>query len=872
EGVVAQLAILKAGGAWLSLDPDYPDERLAFMLEDAAPVALLTLSALAGRLPAAVPVLLLDAADPTEDAQPEGNPLVPGLTARHLACVYYTSGSTGRPKGVMVEHRSVVNLALNVPDSTVRADDCVAHCANAAFDAATWEIWCTLLNGARLCIISQHVLLDLARFHDRLIEEKVTTLWLTVGLFNEVLDDLMPAFGQLRCLMVGGDALDVNKIRQLLNADTAPQQLINGYGPTETTTFAAMHHITALPEGAASVPIGRPIANTRAYLLDSRGQLVPRGVTGELYIGGVGVARGYLNRPDLTAERFLVDPFSDVPDARMYRTGDLARWLPDGTLEYLGRNDQQVKIRGFRIEPGEIEAALTRCDGVREAVVVVREDAPGDRRLVAYLLAHEAQMLVPAELRRQLAGQLPDYMLPAAFVTLDGFPLTPNGKLDRAALPAPDDSAVAERAYRPPQGPVEEALAGIWQELLGLERVGRDDNFFELGGHSLLGITLSTRLREHDLTLPVRAIFTAPVLADMARAIGDNTDDVAVPDNRIPDGCGAITPEMLPLVTLTQEEINIVVSTIPGGAKNLQDIYPLAPLQSGIFFHHLQQQEGDAYLLDSLMAFDSRARLDAFLAALQQVVDRHDVLRTAFCWQALAEPVQVVWRQAALRTDIFVPDDSDDVMTQLRAHTDPRRHRMDLTRAPLVALDATHERQQDRWLLSLRFHHLIGDHLTLAQVMGEVTAILEGQSDTLLPPVPYRNFVARARSVPDAVHEAFFRGQLAGVDTPTAPFALLDVQSDGDDVREAVLPLPDELAHALRQQAMCLGVSPSTLFHLAWALVLAHTSGRDDVVTGTVLLGRMQNGDNLEQAIGLFINTLPMRLNLAGLGARDAAL
>ncbi|HGM5168703.1 TPA: condensation domain-containing protein, partial [Serratia marcescens] len=323
--------------------------------------------------------------------------------------------------------------------------------------------------------------------------------------------------------------------------------------------------------------------------------------------------------------------------------------------------------------------------------------------------------------------------------------------------------------------------------MLGLERVGRDDNFFELGGHSLLGITLSTRLREHDLTLPVRAIFTAPMLADMARAIGDNTDDVAVPDNRIPDGCGAITPEMLPLVTLTQEEINIVVSTIPGGAENLQDIYPLAPLQSGIFFHHLQQQEGDAYLLDSLMAFDSRARLDAFLAALQQVVDRHDVLRTAFCWQALAEPVQVVWRQAALRTDIFVPDDSDDVMTQLRAHTDPRRHRMDLTRAPLVALDAAHERQQDRWLLSLRFHHLIGDHLTLAQVMGEVTAILEGQSDTLLPPVPYRNFVARARNVPDAVHEAFFHGQLAGVDTPTAPFALLDVQSDGDDVREAVL-------------------------------------------------------------------------------------
>jgi amino acid adenylation domain-containing protein len=873
ERIVAQLAILKAGSAWLSLDPDYPDDRLAFMLEDAQPAALLTFSALAGRLGTAVPVLLLDRPARSAEAQAEVNPDVSGPTARHLACVYYTSGSTGRPKGVMVEHRSVVNLVLNVPaDAVVDPDDCVAHCANTAFDAATWEVWAALLNGARLCIISQDVLLNPARFRDRIIERKITTLWLTVGLFNEVLEDLMPALGRLRCLMIGGDVLDAGKIRRLLNADTSPRWLMNGYGPTETTTFASVHHITALEEGAASVPIGRPIANARVYLLDRRGQPVPRGVPGELYVGGAGVARGYLNRPELTAERFLADPFSDEPDARMYRTGDLARWLPGGALEFLGRNDSQIKLRGFRIEPGEIEAALMRCDDVREAVVAVREDVSGDRRLVAYLLAHDGAGLAPAALRRQLAGKLPDYMLPAAFVTLDSFPLTPNGKLDRAALPAPDGSAVAERAYSAPQGEVEEALAGVWQELLGLERVGRDDNFFELGGHSLLAITLSARLRGQGLSLPVRAVFTAPVLAEMAQACGESADDVAVPENLIPVGCRAITPEMLPLVTLTQEEINSIVSTVPGGAANLQDIYPLAPLQSGILFHHLQQQEGDAYLLCSLMAFDSRTRLDAFLAALQQVVDRHDVLRTTFCWQGLAEPVQVVWRRATLRTGFFTPDAGDDVMAQLSAHTDPRRRRMSLSRAPLMALDAAHDQKEDRWLLSLRFHHLIGDHLTLAQAVGEITAILEGGGDALPPPAAYRNFVARARSVPDTAHEAFFRGQLADADAPTAPFGLLDVQGRGDDVREAALPLPDALAKALRQQAMYLGISPGALFHLAWALVLAHTSGRDDVITGTVLLGRMQDSDGAAQAIGLFINTLPLRLKLAGLGVRDAAL
>ncbi|SNT66744.1 amino acid adenylation domain-containing protein, partial [Stenotrophomonas lactitubi] len=462
EFIVGLLGILKAGAAYVPLDPDYPVERLGFMLEDCQPVAVLTWPEHHARIQALVrstPVIALD--DPRFDAAPTDAPDVPGLGSQHLAYVMYTSGSTGQPKGVMVEHRNVLRLAINNGFASLGPSDVVAHCANPAFDAATWEIWGALLVGARVQVVAEQVALDPVALDKALRAGGVTALWLTAGLFNAHADALTDAFAGLRYLLVGGDVLDPDRIGRVLAQSTPPQHLLNGYGPTESTTFASTHLIEQVEPGR-SIPIGRPIGNTQIHLLAPDGQPVLPGVIGEVYIGGDGVARGYLNQPELSAERFLADPYRDDPSARLYRSGDLARWLDDGTLEFIGRADFQLKLRGYRIEPGEIETHLRTCAGVREAVVIAREDTPGDKRLVAYVLAEDQSPPAPELLRAHLAQKLADYMLPSAFVTVPHWPLTSNGKLDRRALPAPDIAAVVAGCYEAPVGEVEQALATLW--------------------------------------------------------------------------------------------------------------------------------------------------------------------------------------------------------------------------------------------------------------------------------------------------------------------------------------------------------------------------------------------------------------------------
>ncbi|PHM69304.1 Amino acid adenylation [Xenorhabdus kozodoii] len=850
---VGLLAVLKAGAAYVPLDPTYPADRLAYMLDDAAPGVLLTQATLRDKLDSSLPVVLLDNPEPLPTTQPTGNPdpHTLGLTSRHLAYVIYTSGSTGQPKGVMIEHRGLCNLITTQQNTlSLTTDSRVLQFASNSFDASIWEYCMALMSGARLYLAKRDHLLPGTILAGYLAEQAISHILLSPTALAAM--DSLP--DTLHTLLVGGEACPPTLVKRW----SAGRQMLNAYGPTESTVCATLYSCVA---GDNPPPIGRPIANTRIYILDAHGQPVPVGVTGEIYIGGAGVARGYLNRPELTAERFLVDPFSSEPDARMYKTGDLGRWLPDGNIDYLGRNDFQVKLRGFRIELGEIEARLTQCDGVREAVVIAREDEPNQKRLVAYLRPEDGAELVPAALREQLSQHLADYMLPSAFITLDAFPLTPNGKLDRKALPAPDVSAVAVRHYAAPVGETEIALAQIWQDLLGLEQVSRHDHFFELGGHSLMIVSLVEALRHRGWQLEVRHVFATPTLAEMAQAIRYDAETFVVPPNLIPDGCTAITPAMLPLLSLSQAEIEAIVDKVAGGASNVQDIYPLAPLQAGILFHHLLQEHGDNYLLRSLLAFDTRERLDRFLAALQQVINRHDILRTAVYWQGLEQPVQAVWRQASLVIREFTPASPDDIPAQLLAHTDPRQHRIDLNQAPLFAIDIAHDPAQDEWLLSLRFHHLISDHMTLELIFAEIALTLQG-SPEIRPTVPYRNFIAQILSVPMAKHEAYFRSQLAEIDEPTAPFGILDVQTDNGPITEASLPLAPELATAIRTQARRFGVSPSVLFHVAWAQVLAQTSGREDVVFGTVLLGRLQGGIGASQVLGMFINALPIRIPL----------
>ncbi|MET0400432.1 MAG: amino acid adenylation domain-containing protein, partial [Longimicrobiaceae bacterium] len=867
EMVVAILAVLKAGGAYVPLDPGYPAERLAFVLEDSGVPVLVTAERERRSLPVpeGVAVVGLDARRDEIERQPADDP-VSGAGPESLAYVIYTSGSTGRPKGTLVEHRNVARLfAATDAWFGFGGTDVWTLFHSYAFDFSVWELWGALLHGGRVVVVPLETSRDPEAFHALVQREGVTVLNQTPSAFRQFMRADAERGGELalREVVFGGEALEPAGLRDWVERRGVERpRLVNMYGITETTV-----HVTYRPLSrddvldAAGSPIGVRIPDLRLYVLDPARNPLPVGVPGELYVGGGGVARGYLNRPELTAQRFTRSPFGE---GRLYRSGDRVRWLADGTLEYLGRLDEQVKIRGFRIEPGEVEGVLRRSPGVDDCAVVVREDVPGEKRLVAYMVGEAGA----EALRAHLLRSLPEYMVPGAFVALDLLPLTANGKLDRKALPAPDFAPAGEH-YAAPRTPTEEVLAGIWAEVLKIERVGVHDNFFALGGHSLLAVTLVERMRRGGLHADVRALFITPTIAEIAAALGDSTVEAQVPPNRIPAGCEAITPDMLPLVELTHAEIERIVGGVPGGAANVQDVYPLAPVQEGMLFHHLLTREGDPYLLAMPFAFPSRERLDAHLAALEATIARHDILRTAVVWEGLSEPVQVVWRHAPLPVEEVRADPAaGDAGKWLYERFDTRRHRIDLGRAPMMRACVARDAATEHWVLLLLLHHMASDHTTWEVLQAEIEAHLAGHADRLPAPLPFRNFVAQARlGVSRAEHEAFFRELLGDVDEPTAPFGLLDVHGDGAELAQARLEVDAELGVRLRARTRALGVSVASVCHVAWGQVLARVSGRRDVVFGTVLFGRMQGGEGADRVLGPFINTLPVRIRVGAEGA-----
>jgi len=840
--VVALLGVLKAGGAYLPLEAAYPRERLAFMLEDAAPRVVLTQRSLSASLPpSAARVLSLE--DEREAVARRDESDLPGEPAGdHLAYVMYTSGSTGRPKGVAVTHRNVVRLVKGGDYAELDATQVFLQFAPVSFDASTFEVWGCLLNGGRLVMTPPYTpsLEELGRL---IRESGVTTVLLVTGLFNQMVDERLDDLGGVSQFLVGGDALSVRHVNKYLQTLSPGRRLVNGYGPTESTTFACCHPMTAETRLTNTVPIGRPIGNTRAYVLGPRLRPAPVGVMGELYVAGDGLARGYLGRPALTAERFVPDPFSGEAGSRLYRTGDLVRYLPDGTIEFFGRRDGQVKVRGFRVELGEVEAALAAHPGVRECVVEAREGAGGVRRLVAYLVAEEGATVEATQLREHLGNRLPAYMLPSAFVLMERLPLTPNGKVDRKALPEPSgERAALEADYVEPRTPTEELVAGVWAEVLGLERVGAADNFFELGGHSLLATRLLSRLRSAlGVELPLRQLFETPTVAGVAVAAERQLRAGAAP---------ALPP----------------IERAPRDG-------PLSFAQQRLWFLGQLEPGNAAYNIPSAVRLTGRLDIAALEGALGEVVRRHETLRTSFPSKG-GRPVQVISPPAPVTLDAadlsqLPVEEREQVARRLAAEEAQRP--FDLAAGPLWRVSLL-KLSVDEHVLLVTMHHIVSDGWSISILVGELSTLYSSFSRGEPSPLPefeiqYADYAAwQRRYLTDELlgeQLAYWRGRLSG-----AP-PVLELPTDRP--RPAVqsyrgsrvtFSLGPEVSGRLRTLARGEGATLFMVLLAAFDALLYRYTNQTDILVGTPVAGRTRA--EIEGLVGCFVNTLVLRVGVRG--------
>ncbi len=840
--VVAILGILRAGGAYVPVDPAYPAERMAYLLEDSGCAAVLVQEALRPRLPSTGAAVIS-----LEDALADASGGEEGVSAAEVspenaAYVIYTSGSTGRPKGVVVTHASVVRLFQATEEwFGFGPDDVWTLFHSYAFDFSVWEIWGALLYGGRLVVVPWETSRSPEAFYDLLVREGVTVLSQTPSAFRQ-LDRAEEARGAapelaLRLVVFGGEALEPRTLRGWMERHGEEEpRLVNMYGITETTV-----HVTCRPIGRAEVeagegsPVGVPIPDLGVRVLDRWGDPVPAGVPGELYVGGAGVARGYLGRPELTAERFVPDPFGAEAGARLYRTGDRVRWSAAGGMEYLGRLDEQVKIRGFRIEPGEIEAVLGRHPAVREALVAVREDVPGDRRLVAYVVSEEEP--TSAELRAYLQERLPEHMVPSALVVLERLPLTAHGKTDRRALPAPEQETAA--AYTAPRTPTEEVLAGIWSDVLGVERVGSGDEFFELGGHSLLATRVASRVRRaFGVELPLRALFEAPTVAALAAridALRAGGEDVQAPPLAPVERDGSPLP-----LSFAQRRLWLVDRLEPGSAAyNI----PVALRLRGRF--------GPALLERSLT----------------EVVRRHETLRTVF-QEVDGEPVQVLLDAAPVAVPVAdlrgLPSESREAEARRLAREEAARP-FDLAAGPLLRVTAVRLAEAE-WAVLFTMHHVVSDGWSMDVLIREVSALHAGEPLPALP-VQYADYAVWQRAwLTGEVLESrldFWRDELRS----SPPVLELPTDRPRPQVQDARggsvgVRLAPDVSRELRALSRREGATVFMTLLAAWQLLLSRYAGQEDVVVGTPVAGRTRL--ETEPLIGFFVNTLVLRTRLPG--------
>ncbi len=947
DAVEAIVAVLRAGGAYVPLDPELPDARLAFLLADAGVRVVLTLQALAPRLtalaalapavagapvspqepPAASPapaaswqVVALDAMPALElvapavaeagspgPGSPAGTAPAPWQAAapppEAAAYVIYTSGSTGRPKGVVVSHGAAARLvAATQPWFGFGPGDVWTLFHSYAFDFSVWEMWGALATGGRLVVVPYLVSRSPEELHRLLAGEDVTVLNQTPTAFRQLQALPAGAPAALRLVIFGGEALAPASLAPWLarHGDARPR-LVNMYGITETTvhvTYRPLGRADAAP-GAAASPIGVPIPDLQLHLADAGLELVPPLAPGELCVGGAGLARGYLDRPGLTAERFVPDPWSGVPGARLYRSGDLGRRLPGGEVEYLGRADSQLKIRGFRIEPGEIQAVLAAHPAVRDAVVVAQGNGE-ERRLVAYVAA-DAAAAPAAELRRLAGERLPDHMVPVAFVHLDRLPLTANGKLDVAALAPPTAEARAGAAWEPPAGAAETALAAIWEEVLGVPRVGAHDSFFALGGDSIHTLRVVSRARDQGLALTLPEVFRHPTLRDLARVARAvrHAGDQSGAAGGGQDGDGgeparaAAASRPFDLLSAADRAL------LPA---DLEDAYPLTQLQAGMLFH--SQYSPDTAIYHDLFSSQVQCLWDgaALVGACRELVRRHPALRTSFDLSGASEPLQRVHRTAPLELAVVdltgvAPGRQPEALTAGAAAE--RARAFDWRRAPLLRFHV-YRRGADSLQLVFSFHHAILDGWSVASLLTELFQLYRSLGDgavavpaegaTEAPPAPpdtgLRRFVELERAAlaaPPA--QEYWRRELAlhaASELPrwgAAGGAALGASGERGDRQESRggggrgslwADLPVVLGEQLDALARRLGLPFKSVLLAAHARVLATLCGQSVVTTGIVVGGRAEELGG-ERALGLFLNTLPLRLDVAAASWEELA-
>ncbi|MEG3971751.1 amino acid adenylation domain-containing protein, partial [Microcoleus sp. T2B6] len=839
ETIVGILGILKAGGAYVPIDPAYPSERIAYMLDDSQLSVLLTQKKLVASLPEhQARVVCLDSDWEEISVMPELSPIT-GVTPENLAYVIYTSGSTGKPKGVLIPHSGLLNLVFwHQRAFEVTSSDRATQLAGTAFDASVWEVWPYLASGASIYLIKPEILLSPEKLRDWVIEKEITVTFVPTPIAEQLLSLQWSSDGALRIMLTGGD-----KLHQYPST-SIPFKLVNNYGPTENTVVTTSGLVVCDGTDNTSPHIGRPIANTKIYILDRYLQPVPIGVPGELYIASVGLARGYLNRPELTQEKFIPNPFSNELGSRLYKTGDLARYLSDGNIEYLGRIDNQVKIRGFRIELGEIEAVLTQHPCVRETAVIAKDFVAGDKQLVAYVVPQQEGTPTITDLRHFLKQQLPDYMVPSAFVVLDVLPLTPNGKVDRRALPAPDLRPELEESFVAPRTPIEEMLASIWSNILLIDSVGVHDNFFTLGGHSLLATQVISRVRDTiSIELPLRSLFEAPTIAEFASRV-----EIALKNGK--------SVEALPLLPIPRSES-----------------IPLSFAQTRLWFLDRLQPDSAFYNIPLALRLFGQLNIAALQSSINEIIQRHEALRTNFAIVG-DQPVQVIASTLSFQLEVVnllhLSESQREIEAKRLATVEANRP-FNLEQEPLLRGEVLQLGEKE-YLLLLTMHHIISDGWSLGVFVKELTKLYQAfctGKPPVLPelPVQYADFAVWQRQwltgeiLETQIH--YWKEQLKNAPN------LLELPTDR--ARPAVqtfrggyyyAAFSKELSAELAILGKRAGVTLFMTLFAAFQTFLYRYSGQDDIVVGTPVAGR--NRRELEGLIGFFVNTLVLRTDLGG--------